>query len=50
MEDHLLTFMKDPVNGRASVGRRSYAGGGMLRFGADGKVVQNVTVNAVDGA
>jgi acetylcholinesterase len=41
MEDHLLAFMKDPVNEPASLGWKSYAEGGMLRFGAEGKVVPN---------
>ena len=50
MEEYLFAFMKDPINGPVSVGWKSYADGGMLRFGADGKVVQNVGVNAVDGA
>ena len=50
MEDLLLAFMKDPVNGPPSMGWKTYADGGMLRFGADGKVVQNVSISAVDGA
>jgi carboxylesterase type B len=49
MQDFVLAFMKDPDHGPASLGWPKFANGGMLRFGADGKAVQNVSINAVDG-
>lgn len=48
MQDHILAFMNDPVNGPHSMGWKSYADGGMLRFGADGKDVQAISIDAVD--
>ena len=50
MEDYVLAFAADPDAGPASVGWAEYATGQMPRFGADGQVVQNISVNAVDGA
>jgi carboxylesterase type B len=49
MQDFVLAFMKDPVHGPPNMGWPTFANGGMLRFGADGKAVQNVSINAVDG-
>ncbi|KAJ7876757.1 Alpha/Beta hydrolase protein, partial [Mycena olivaceomarginata] len=54
MQDHVLAFVKDPARGPQSVGwaplNASASGGGtLIRFGADGKVVQNVDGVEVDG-
>ena len=48
MQDFVLSFMKDPYNGPKKMGwfpndPTAPDGGSMLRFGADGKAVQNVT-------
>jgi len=48
MQDYILAFMKDPYTGPPSMGwlpmnTSAPDGGLMLRFGADGKAVQNVT-------
>ena len=53
MEDFLLAFMEDPYNGPPSLGWVPYDpsgdnGGTILRFGADGKAVQNVSANTVE--
>jgi hypothetical protein len=52
MEDLVLSFIKDPYNGPPAVGWPQFDpsaknGGTMLRFGADGKVVQEVAANDV---
>ncbi|KAK5695441.1 hypothetical protein LTR97_008948 [Elasticomyces elasticus] len=52
MEDHLLAFVRDPWNGPATVGWPRFNtsaenGGTLLRFGADGKAVQEVDANDV---
>lgn len=49
MQKYVLAFMKDPHHGPSSLGWPTFADGGMLRFGADGKAVQNVSIDAVDG-
>jgi acetylcholinesterase len=53
MQDHVLAFVKDPVNGPRTVGWMPYDhrdnGGQMLLFGADGKAVQPVNGTAVEG-
>lgn len=49
MEDLLLTFVKDPVNGPEKKGWGSYADGKILRFAAGDQVVQAVSVDSVDG-
>lgn len=50
MEDLLLSFMKDPYNGPPAMGWPQFDpsaddGGTILRFGADGKVMQEVAAN-----
>jgi len=55
MEDYVLAFVKDPWNGPASVGwfptnSSEPNGGTMLRFGANGKAVQNITASEVEVA
>ncbi|KAK3068634.1 hypothetical protein LTR53_013651 [Teratosphaeriaceae sp. CCFEE 6253] len=52
MEDKLLAFVNDPWNGPAAAGWPRFNtsaenGGTMLRFGADGKAVQEVGADAV---
>ena len=52
MEDLVLSFIEDPYNGPPSMGWPQFDptaknGGTMLRFGADGKVVQSVDANKV---
>lgn len=49
MEDLLLSFMKDPVNGPEKDGWAPYADGKALRFAAGDQVVQAVSVDSVDG-
>jgi carboxylesterase type B len=54
MQDHVLAFVKDPARGPQSVGwaplnASAPRGGTLIRFGADGKVVQNVDGVEVDG-
>ena len=54
MEDFLLAFMRDPYNGPPAIGWPAFDtsaedGGTMLRFGADGQAVQNVSANSVEG-
>ncbi|KAK3721283.1 hypothetical protein LTR37_003158 [Vermiconidia calcicola] len=49
MEDLLLSFMIDPEGGPQQYGWAPYTSGQMLRFGADGKVMQNVSIQSVDG-
>ena len=49
MENFVFSFMTDPVNGPKNRGWPLYTSGKMLRFGADGKVMQNVSVESVDG-
>jgi carboxylesterase type B len=49
MEDLLLSFMLDPHHGPEKHGWAPYTSGEMLRFGADGDVMQNVSVQSVDG-
>lgn len=48
MEDLLFSFMLDPENGPEKHGWDPASSGKMLRFGADGKVVQTVSVESVD--
>jgi acetylcholinesterase len=52
MEDLVLSFVKDPYNGPPALGWPHFNtsaknGGTMLRFGADGKAVQEVNANKV---
>ncbi len=49
MEDLLYSFMLDPEHGPEQHGWAPFSSGEMLRFGADGKVVQNISVETVDG-
>lgn len=54
MEDLVLAFMRDPYNGPPAMGWPAFDteaenGGTMLRFGAAGQAVQNVSANAVQG-
>ncbi|KAJ7251171.1 Alpha/Beta hydrolase protein [Mycena haematopus] len=54
MQDHILAFVKDPHNGPQTIGWEPLKasapnGGTVLRFGADGKVVQNVNGVEIDG-
>ncbi|KAF7350911.1 Alpha/beta-hydrolase [Mycena sanguinolenta] len=54
MQDHILAFVKDPHNGPQAIGweplnANAPNGGTLLRFGADGKVVQTVNGVEVDG-
>ncbi|KAJ6537626.1 Alpha/Beta hydrolase protein [Mycena capillaripes] len=54
MQDHILAFVKDPQHGPQSIGwepldASTAHGGTLIRFGADGKVVQNVNGVEVDG-
>ncbi|KAK2761279.1 hypothetical protein FQN54_001801 [Arachnomyces sp. PD_36] len=55
MQDLVLAFMKDPYNGPPAMGWPQFDptgpnGGTMLMFGADGKAVQKVTGDEVEGA
>ena len=50
MEDLVYSFMLDPEHGPQAHGWAPYTSGEMLRFGADGKVMQNVSVKSIDGA
>ncbi|KAJ7644443.1 Alpha/Beta hydrolase protein [Roridomyces roridus] len=54
MQDHILAFVKDPEKGPQKIGwpafnASSQDGGTLIRFGADGKVVQLVDGLEVDG-
>lgn len=50
MQDFILAFMSDPVNGPPAKGWLPYTyGSNVLRFGADGIAVQNVTGYEIDG-
>jgi carboxylesterase type B len=49
MEDLVFSFMLDPESGPEKHGWPNYASGKMLKFGADGKVMQTVSVQSVDG-
>jgi len=54
MQDLILAYIKDPYNGPPSMGWPHYKpseanGGTMLRFGADGKTVQQVAGRDVEG-
>ncbi|KAJ6541444.1 Alpha/Beta hydrolase protein [Mycena capillaripes] len=54
MQDHILAFIKDPQHGPQSIGWQPMNasaphGGTLIRFGANGKVVQNVDGVEVDG-
>ncbi|KAJ5627516.1 Alpha/Beta hydrolase protein [Penicillium herquei] len=50
MQDHILAFMKDPVNGPPAIGWTPYTyGSNVLRFGANGIPVQNASGYAIDG-
>lgn len=48
MEDLLYSFMVDPYHGPEQHGWAPYTSGEMLRFGAGGKVMQNVSIESVD--
>ncbi|KAJ5601471.1 carboxylesterase [Penicillium lagena] len=50
MQDHILAFMKDPIQGPPAKGWFPYTyGGDVLRFGGDGLAVQNVSGYSIDG-
>lgn len=54
MQEHILAFVKDPIAGPPSIGWKALNasapnGGQLVRFGADGKVVQYVDGIEVDG-
>lgn len=50
MQDYVLAFMKDPVNGPLEMGWLPYTyGSNVLRFGAGGVPVQNVSGYEIDG-
>ncbi|KAF2713950.1 alpha/beta-hydrolase [Pleomassaria siparia CBS 279.74] len=54
MQDHVLAFAKDPLNGPQKLGWKPMVttdsnGGQLLRFGADGKAVQYINGLEVDG-
>ncbi|KAH0839170.1 hypothetical protein AYO21_05590 [Fonsecaea monophora] len=53
MQDYVLAFVKDPINGLQSVNWPTYdhrnAGGQMILFGADGKAVQQVNGTSIEG-
>ncbi|KAK5165388.1 uncharacterized protein LTR77_008917 [Saxophila tyrrhenica] len=49
MEDLVYAFMLDPEQGPQKQGWPPYTSGQMLRFGADGKVMQTVSVDSVEG-
>ncbi|KAJ6016990.1 carboxylesterase [Penicillium sp. IBT 35674x] len=50
MQDHILAFMKDPVKGPPAIGWMPYTyGSNVLRFGAQGVPVQNVSGYEIDG-
>ena len=48
MEDLVFSFMLDPHRGSEKHGWTPYTSGELLRFGAGGKVMQNVSVESVD--
>lgn len=50
MQDYVLAFMRDPENGVEKIGLQKAQGGEMLRFGADGLVVQSVSEAVVDAS
>lgn len=50
MQDHILAFMKDPVESRPAIGWHLYHyGGNVLRFGAEGVPIKNASGYAIDG-
>ena len=49
MEDLVFSFMLDPEHGPEKHGWAPYTSGEILRFGAGKKVMQNVSVESVDG-
>lgn len=50
MQEYILAFMKDPINGPPSMGWMPYTyGSNVLRFGANGVPVQNVSGYEIDG-
>lgn len=50
MQDLILSFMKNPYGGPPAMGWQPYTyGTNVLRFGADGVAVQNVTGYEIDG-
>ena len=49
MEDLIYSFMLDPHAGPQKQGWATVASGEMLQFGKDGRVMQNVSIAAVDG-
>ncbi|KAJ5670149.1 Alpha/Beta hydrolase protein [Penicillium maclennaniae] len=50
MQDHILAFMKDPLNGPPAIGWNPYHyGGNVLRFGAEGIPMKNVSGYEIDG-
>jgi carboxylesterase type B len=55
MQDHILAFAKDPQSGPQELGwnpidANAPGGGKLIRFGANGKAVQYVDADEVDGA
>lgn len=48
MQDHLLAFGRDPVNGPAQIGWKDTSSGLMLRFGEGQEVFRTVTEKGVD--
>ncbi|CAD0018267.1 unnamed protein product [Aureobasidium pullulans] len=51
MQDHIVAFAKDPINGPASFGwNRAATGGQVAQFGANWTAVQYVHHEVVDGA
>jgi carboxylesterase type B len=49
MEDMIYSFMLDPYHGPEKCGWPPYTSGQLLRFAADGKVMQNISVESYDG-
>ena len=51
MQDYLLAFMREPYTGLQEKGWAAFSNGSaVLRFGADGISVQNVSSTSIDGA
>jgi acetylcholinesterase len=50
MQDHLLAFVRDPVNGPGKIGWEDSTSGQLLRFGTSGEVVTTIREEEVDGA
>ena len=49
MQDLVYSFMADPHDGLEKQSWEPYSSGSMLRFAANGKVMQAVSVDSVDG-